>query len=303
VNDRVSDAIRLRTQGDAEYIREKLGVELFSQLRGSPRVAEFRRGSVARAYGLYEQAVVDQKPEPEITGLGLLVLQRALLACEDLGALLHALAGEQHWMRFTSYTAEDLDLTFAALRSRQLDVRELWSMPTDESLTIEPDLDDIQRAAMRSLRELSAEDIEGQLDAVAHFWEINRASVKNVMHGFSVVPAEFLIEPPGAGVLSEQVDLGTERPFAASLVSELDETTRTVATTTYAIDLTPTAVGAVRDAAEIACELSDRLAEAWRVALSTNNLFVLRKDLIEQLSAEEQATIAGLEEVPGAETA
>lgn len=58
------EKVRLRTQGDAAYIDEKLGCELYSQLRGMPRVAEFRRRAVARAYALYEQAVVSRRLNP-----------------------------------------------------------------------------------------------------------------------------------------------------------------------------------------------------------------------------------------------
>jgi hypothetical protein len=295
------ETIRLRTRGDSSYIEEKLGRELYSQMRGMPRVAEFRRQAVARAYRLYEQAVATGASEPEATGVGLLTLQRALLACEDLGALLYALGGKSHWLRFTSYTATDLDETFAALQARDLDVRTLWSMPSDEAIAAEPGITDDQREAMRKLRELTAAEIEERLDSISSFWVLQRVSIKNISHGFSVVPAIFLVEHPGAGVLSDQVDLDHKRPFAASLVSSLDEETRTVETTTYTIDLSGEAIGLARDIAETACDLLERLAEAWRVAVESHNLFVLRKDLIERLSDDGQAAIAQLLEVSGAD--
>jgi len=294
------ETIRLRTHGDSSYIEEKLGRELYSQMRGMPHVAEFRRQAIARACRLYEQAVAAEAPEPEVTGLGLLSLQRALLACEDLGALLYALGGKSHWLRFTSYTASDLDEIFAALQARDLDVRTLWSMPSDEAIAAEPGVTDKQREAMRKLRELTAAEIEGQLDVISGFWVLQRVSIKNISHGFSVVPATFLVEHPGAGVLSDQVNLEHRRPFAASLVSRLDDDTKTVETTTYTIDLSMEAIGLVRDSAETACDLLERLAEAWRVAVESHNLFVLRKDLIERLSDDEQAAIAQLLEVSGA---
>jgi hypothetical protein len=296
------ETIRLRTHGDSSYIEEKLGRELYSQMRGMPRIADFRRQAIARAYRLYEQAVAAGAPEPEVTGLGLLTLQRALLACEDLGALLYALGGKPQWLRFTSYTAPDLDETFAALHGRDLDVRALWSMPSDEAIAAEPGITDEQREAMRKLRDLTAAEIEERLDAISSFWVSQRVSIKNISHGFSVVPAKFLVEHPGAGVLSDQVDLNHRRPFAASLVSSLDNEARTVETTTYTIDLSMEAIGSVRDTAETACDLLERLAEAWRIAVESHHLFVLRKDLIERLSDDEQAAIAQLLEVSGAET-
>lgn len=296
------ETIRLRTHGDSSYIEEKLGLELYSQMRGMPSVAGFRRQAIARAYRLYEQAVAAGVPEPEVTGLGLLTLQRALLACEDLGALLYALGEKPHWLRFTSYTAADLDETFASLHARDLDVRAFWSMPSDEAIATEPGITNEQRKAMRKLRELTASEIEERLDAISSFWAQQRVSIKNISHGFSVVPAEFLVEHPGAGVLSDQVDLHHKRLFAASLVSNLDDDTRTVETTTYTVDLSTEAIGLVRDIAEAACDLLERLAEAWRVAVESHHLFVLRKDLIERLGDDERAAIAQLLEVSGAKT-
>jgi hypothetical protein len=285
--------ISLRTSGvDVGYVEERLGREFYSQLRGTSRVAEFRRAAVARAHGLYEEAAANGAPEPEITGLGLLVLQRALLACEDLGALLYALAEEPHWLRFTSYRAEDLDAIYALILERGVDVRDLWGMPTDEAIASESGHSEVQREAFKKLRELTATELESELEVVANFWTRNRTAIKNVMHGFSVVPATYLVEPPGAGVLSKQVELGHERPFAASLVSEVNDEERSVETTTYTVDLNAAAITAVRDIADSACTLLDRLADAWRVSVSTRHAFILRDDLAHRLSPEEQEAVA-----------
>ena len=292
---------RLHTRGaDPGYVEQKLGREFYSQLAGMSAVADSRRAAVLRAFSLYKKSVSSESPEPEITGLGLLVLQRTLLACEDLGALIHGLVGKPHWLRFTSYRLGDLDQTFVKARDGQVDVAKLWSMPTDESIADEPGRTDEQRRALRRLREVSIEALEQELRTVAEFWMSHRESIKNVMHGFSLVPAVHLIEPPGAGVLSKQVDLTTDRPFAASLVSELDDKTRTVTTTTYTLDLTPPGIEIVRDISDTACELMNRLSEARLYAVRTKHAFVIRNDFTDLLDPADRATLAELMAVDGA---
>src|SRR5437879_28349 len=77
---------------DHAYVERRGGWEFWVHTRGAPARVEYRRQAIARAHDLYG-AHEEGKPEPEVGGLGLLVLQRALLAVEDLGGMLHALAG------------------------------------------------------------------------------------------------------------------------------------------------------------------------------------------------------------------
>lgn len=288
------ERIRLKTlRADAGYVEEKLGREFYSHLGGIKGAAEFRLDAVQRAGNLYDGAVARGADEPMITAHGLLVLQRTLLICEDLGALIFALAGTPHWSRLTTYTATDLDEAFSAVLDHRLDLRELWLMPPD-SVADEEGLSEAQASAMSRLREVSAREIEAELDIVAGFLVFHRRSIKNVMHGFSFVPACLLLEPPGAGILSEQVDSGQPRPFAASLVSELDDRQRIVATTTYTVDLTPTGIDAVRKIASIAANVLTRLAEARRFAAETRHRYVLGDDFIDRLDEEDRNAIAGV---------
>lgn len=284
--------VRLRTEGtDAAYVEEKLGRELYSQLGAMPRIAEFRDAAVERAAVLYADATARSTPEPEITGLGLLVLQRTLLACEDFGALVYSLADEPHWLRFTSYRPDDLDEMFAMLRDRRADVRDLWAMPSDAAIAEEPGWTDLECRASRRLREVTAAALEEQVDMVSDFWIGHRRSIKNVMHGFSLVPACFLLDPPGAGVLSKQVDLDQERPFAASLVSELNDRERLVETTTYTLDLTGAGIAEVRWIASTACGLLARLADARRFAVQSHHGYVLGDEFADRLGADDRGAL------------
>jgi hypothetical protein len=283
------ERIRLQTlDAEAGYVEQELGQELYSQLGGMRAAAEFRLAAVERAGELYRTAVSNGAVEPQVSAHGLLVLQRTLLVCEDLGALIYALADQPHWSRFTSYEAWELDETFTALLERQLDVAELWLMPSDEVIEGDEGGTDAQRTATRRLRDISARELKQEIDMVAWFWVSHRRSIKNVMHGFSLVPACFLIEAPGAGVLSEQVDLTQERPFAASLVSEVDHEERTVTTTTYTVDLTAAGIAAVRMIAATAANLLTRLADARRVAVETGHGFLLGEEFAHLLGASDR---------------
>lgn len=276
------------------YVEEKLGREFYSHLRGGGRVAAFRRAAVVRAHALYDEAAEADAPESEISGLGLLVVQRTLLAVEDLGALLWAVADENRWRRFTSYRAEDLDGLYEELFRSVLDVRTLWAMPTDEAIAEEGGHSEPQRAAVKVLRELTAGELETKINFVASFWLSHRVGAKNLMHGFGVVTAPHLIDPPGGGILSKQVPLDRPRPFAASLVSTVSDERREVETTPHLVELTPEAVAMVRNTAETACDLIEQLVDAWVFAVSTQHLFVLRSDLLEQLPEAEQKAVADL---------
>lgn len=95
-------ALRLTiNEADPAYVDERAGGVLYVYLRGVEGAVRFRRSSLDRAVGLYERAA--EEPSSARAGLGLLVLQRTHFVCEDLGALLFALAGGPHGERLTSY--------------------------------------------------------------------------------------------------------------------------------------------------------------------------------------------------------
>jgi hypothetical protein len=287
--------IRLHIQdADVSFVEEKLGRELYSHFRGLSRVAAFRIDAVARAQNLYEEGRQGGLPEPEVAGRGLLVLQRTMLCAEDLGSVLWALSGDVQggWLRLTSYRPDDLDGIYRDLLDGDLDIVDLWSMPTNTAIEEQQGGSHAQRAAVRRFRGLVTEEIRNGLEPVAAFWLGLRVGVKATMHGFSVLAAEHLIAPPGAGVLGAQFDLDRPRPFAASLVSTIDEEKRQVETTHHLIDLTPRSIADARNVAERCCELLISLAAAWLYATQTRHAFVMDPSPLARMTADEQEALA-----------
>ena len=60
-------------------------------------ITDFRRDAIHRAERLYDERLAGGAREEEMSGLGLLVLQRAMFAVEDLGGLLHAFTDPPSW--------------------------------------------------------------------------------------------------------------------------------------------------------------------------------------------------------------
>lgn len=283
--------IRLTTRdANTAYVEEKLGRELYSHLRGADRVADFRRSATSEAHRLYEEARASGAAESELGGLGLLVLQRALLAAEDLGAVLWALAGEPRWLRFTSYRPGDLDRTYRDLARSHLSVDDLWLLPSENALREELPADAAE-AALR-LRRLTTKQIIEQLELVAAYWLGHRVGVKAVMHGFGLISSDALEDPLGAGVLEEIIPRPADKPFAVSLVSKVDRRQKHVETTHHVLDLSPPTVARARATAEAACDLLESLASARIFAVRTQHAYVLGDDLAGHLTPEERRVLS-----------
>jgi hypothetical protein len=283
--------IRLTTRdANPAYVEEKLGQELYSHLRGADRVADFRRHAATEAHRLYEEAKASGAAESELAGLGLLVLQRALLAAEDLGAVLWALADEPRWLRFTSYRPGDLDRIYRDLARGQLSVNELWLLPSESALREELPADAAE-AALR-LRHLTEKQIIEQLELVAAYWLGHRVGVKAVMHGFGLISSSALEDPLGAGVLDEIISKPADKPFAVSLVSRVDRGQKHVETAHHVLDLSPPTVAHARATAEAACDLLESLASARVFAVQTQHAYVLGDGLAGHLTPEERRVLA-----------
>jgi hypothetical protein len=99
------------------------------------------RGAIRRAESLYAARLADSGSESEISGLGLLVLQRAMLAIEDLGGLLHAFTDPPSWKAFVSYNLDSISGTFDALfAGGDAAIARAYLFPTYDAIRDEPDL-------------------------------------------------------------------------------------------------------------------------------------------------------------------
>jgi len=190
---------------DHGYVERRGGWELLTHLRGAPARVEYRREAIARALRGYEQAASDRKPNAEVSGLGLIVLQRALLAAEDLGGLLHAFAGPRPWDRLRATTIVQLDEAFnSVLIDPRPAFHDAFRLPIDEHLDDEH-LDDMERLAFVRLRERVMGRWEVMLQRAARLWLAHRQVAKATMHGFPLLASEHVVGPPGAGELSDGV--------------------------------------------------------------------------------------------------
>src|SRR5438046_2876287 len=94
---------------DHAYVEKRGGWEWYTHMRSAPSRVRTRRVAIQRAGRLFGAPGITDE---ERNGRGLLVLQRTLLALEDLGGLLHAFAGPPMWDRLRGASYEDIDLAF-----------------------------------------------------------------------------------------------------------------------------------------------------------------------------------------------
>jgi hypothetical protein len=193
-------------------------VALLSYLREGAARAEHRREAIQRALDLYDNARAEGRPSAEVGSFGLLVLQRALLAVEDVGVLLHAFAGEDPWERLRSARIPDLQRAFErAVTDTESVLTEAFVLATEELLARE-DVTEEQRAALRRLRAKAAERWGGMLARIVEWWVRHFNIAKATMHGFPFVAGELVVESPGAGVLGAGIRYPTA-PFAVAVTS------------------------------------------------------------------------------------
>src|SRR5438105_4197772 len=148
---------------DAEpaYVEKKVGAELYVHLREVPAIVDFRRSALERARKLHTAS--DPDDECRRGALALLVLQRAMLAVEDLGGLLYALEEPPSFARLISYGLGDISALFARLFSDPTLTPTLFLLPTEEVVAAEPDLSDEQRQALRQLAAITLMRVDAQL--------------------------------------------------------------------------------------------------------------------------------------------
>jgi hypothetical protein len=276
---------------DPAYVEEKVGAELYVHLRAVPRNVELRRRAIERAYGIYKAARADE-PEPRRGAFGLLVLQRAMLAVEDLGGLLYAYAEPPDFGRLVSYDLADISGLFDRLLNDRTAVPGLYGFPTLEAIEAEPGLTDEQRRAMGRLRAATLAHVRQSLATVRHFWLTLHFEAKKTMHGVGFIAGHHALAPPGAGMVSALVDPRHVRPFAVTLDTHVDHATSHVNTKVGTVDLSAAAVGRMRDAGLAACTATEIFAAGRLHGLQTNHAYTLPRTYLDELEPAHQLILA-----------
>lgn len=271
---------------DPTYVEEKVGAELYVHLRAVPANVVLRRGAIERAYTLYEGA--ENQDESRSGALGLLVLQRAMLAVEDLGGLVFAYADPPDFGRLVSYDLADISGQFDRhFRDRDA-VPDLYRLPTSEAIDVEPGLTDEERAGMRRLRAVTLAHLRQSLALVRHFWLTLHFEAKKTMHGVGFMAGQHALAPPGSGMVGALIDPAHTRPFAVTLDTQVDDATRHVNTRVSTVDLSPAAVLRMRDAGLAACEATEIFAAGRLHGLQTNHAYTLPRIFLGELEQRDR---------------
>lgn len=276
---------------DPAYVEEKVGAELYVHLRAVPTIVDFRRRSLERAYERY--CACDDAEEGRRGALGLLVLQRAMLAVEDLGGLLYALA-EPSFERLVSYELPDIGASFARLFSDASATPDLYRLVTADAVDAEPGLDEVQRRAMKKLAAITQTRIDAELVKVERFWQAAHDEAKKTMHGVAFLEGRYAVEEPGAGMISRLVARDHSRPFALPLTTRVDHAGRHVNTEVGALALTAEAVRDFREAGLAACTATELLVSGRLHGLETNHAYTLPLLYLDQLDADDREALAPL---------
>lgn len=293
--------LRLQIQdADPAYVASKLGAgdggaALYAHLRAVPSITDFRRSAIRRAEKLYDVRLAAAAREEEISGLGLLVLQRAMFALEDLGALLHAFTDPPSWSGLVSYNLDALSGTFDALFAGGDEaIARAYLLPPDEALENEPGMTAQQTEAIRALRDEALRQARERLERVAELWRMFHRHAKKTVHGLGFLAGTTVVEPPGAGRIGDLLGEPEERPFVVSLETTVSDTTEHVNTELQAIVVDRNNVGVFVDAGLAACDASDFFASGRLHGLETNHAFTVPIGVIDDLPDEVAAVLREL---------
>jgi hypothetical protein len=283
-------------QTDSAYVEERGGIELLSHLRAGPARADYRGRAIERAYERFERAVQEGAPEAEIGGYGLLVLQRALLAGEDLGGVLHAFASDEPWPALRLTTIPTLGAAFERALTDPADVlRESFRLTTEEQLA-EEGYGPKEVIAFKRLRSRTESSWKTMLRRVAILWTSGSGIAKATMHGFPVIAGSLVVGPPRAGELAEIVEAMLNgvvpQRFAAAVPAKVSGAT--VNTEVALVDLGDAAVAQYRAGGLTATRLYAHICEAQAISIVTRHGAMLSGRLLHTLPEEDRALIGPL---------
>jgi hypothetical protein len=281
---------------DHVYVERRGGWELLTHLRGGGVRADYRRRAADRSLKRFEEAREAGAPDAEVGGHGLLVLQRALLAAEDLGGLLHAFADPDPWSALRRTRIPTLDKAFArAAEDPRVVLEEAFRLTNEDHLLDEGHTDE-QLVALGRLRSRTYSCWARMLHRVAELWANTAPIAKATMHGFPVLAGSLVLGPPSAGQLAETVEqsLGGLDPvrFAVAIPTELNG--NHFHTTVVPVALSDAAVAHYHGGGITAARLYARLCEAQASSIMGGYGAMLSGDLMYTLPEEDRAVLEPL---------
>lgn len=285
---------------DHDYVELRGGLPLLTHLRGAPARAEYRSKAIDRALDRFRAAESDGRPEPEIGGLGLLVLQRAVLAAEDLGGLLHAFGGPDPWTRLRTSKIPDLDSAFErAVRDVERTLEDAFRLAPLEVLADEY-ADPQELLALTRLRSRAVWRWRAMLLRAARLWLSLQKIAKGTMHGFPLVAEQHVLGTPPAGELADNLPPRPPGRFALAMLSRetppRDGTAGHVHTETICVPLDAHTVVQYRNDARATLRLYVELCESQAGSIMSRHGFTVptKPSLVATLPQPDRAVLEAL---------
>jgi hypothetical protein len=275
---------------DHAYIERRGGHVLYSYMRQASARSACRQAAIERAFARWLEASTGDQRLPSLSGLGLIVMQRAFFAAEDLGRLLAALDDEPSWERLTDATLPELDAIFTRVMTDPNRSLRPFILPTGEQL-LDEDLDRTAREGVLRLAQLAAERWIRQLETVMRFWVTARSFAKATMHGFPLIAGSLVTGPPPAGALTDRLRIPDCPSWALALVSDMDHQQQRVETTLIPIPLDEKALSAAVRAGKAATRVTDALAEAQATSIEGGHAITVPLGPIHRLSDEQRTAV------------
>lgn len=284
---------------DHAYVERQGGSEMLLHLRDGRSRASYRANAIERAHQCFVGAEASGAADAEVGGLGLIVLQRSVLALEDIAGLIHAVLDhpDEQFLALRSTIIPDLNRAMTlAHREPQRVIRDVFRLVSEDELTRireeDPEATDVEIAAARSLRVLEEHRWTLMLERAASMWLQMNDPAKATMHGFAFV-AGSQIENEACGSIADDF-LVPERRFALGLLGELDREHAHIETRRSIVLLDHDTVGAYARHGKSSAGLYGEMCEARASAIDQGYRGVMRDVLARRLDSRERDAFAAL---------
>jgi hypothetical protein len=281
------------THHDHDYVERRGGPVLYSHMRGASGRCRYRRRALERAVERYEAAAGEVSRE-ELAGLGLLVMQRAHFAAEDLGGLLHTFDGQPGWERLAGVRLNELDAVYQRAAHAPGSMLAGFRLPSTDTIGAEARLSVLQKQAANRLVGWKKQSLGAGLQTVAQFWLHHRPVAKCTMHGFPVVAGSLVFGPPRAGKLAEGIRNPGRDPWALAVVSRADHPKHQVVTDRFVEPLDGDAIRSFSRAGKVAVRLTERLCAMQAYTIEAGYGYSIPLDLVHRLSNDERTAMEQL---------